>query len=66
MSKGDGTWACYQAGRITKYLQQTCPFSVEGGGLLMKARSGEVSGQQLHAVPGVSLGLLGETALPLI
>lgn len=32
----------------------------------MKSRSGEVSGQQLRAVPGVSLGLLGDVALLLL
>ena len=32
----------------------------------MKSRSSEVSGRQLHAVPGVSLGVLGDAALSLL
>lgn len=32
----------------------------------MKSRSADVSGQQLHAVPGVSLGFLGDAALSLL
>ena len=32
----------------------------------MKSRSSELSGRQLHVVPGVSLGFLGNAALSLL